>query len=316
MSDDEGDDPLKHDVFIDDDGVMWGQDELGKYKIDDKVWTMNEIRDHPLFMVDMPQDISENPHLMALQAMMYDDQTPEEMAQHMKNQGNEAMKLGASKICLQNALTFYTRGIDMECKDDKLNSVLHSNRAAVSLKMGLHIKVTEDCRKAARLDASNLKAWYRGARGSEALGLAHQGLKFCDGALRIDPKEPDVLRVQKNLESMRESQELAQEEVRNNHREEVKSFKAQGAAVSELLALRGSRLGPLLFDMSMYAMAFGENRQLQCRYRTMVKRDQFPSTGRFFCFTMRATSPTSWRPSTNEPRWRSSCSSCFRRIGQ
>lgn len=40
-----------------------------------------------------------------------------------------------------------------------------------------------------RLDASNLKAWFRGAQASELLGLAEQGLYFCRGALQLDPKE-------------------------------------------------------------------------------------------------------------------------------
>lgn len=71
---------------------------------------------------------------------MYDDQSPEELAEHFRKQGNEAMKLQASKIALLNALTFYTRGLEMDCKDAKLNSVLHANRALVSLKMGEHLK--------------------------------------------------------------------------------------------------------------------------------------------------------------------------------
>lgn len=49
-------------------------------------------------------------------------------------------------------------------------------------------QVVDDCRSAVRLDDSNLKAFFRGAQASEALGLAEQGLKFCQGALKIDPK--------------------------------------------------------------------------------------------------------------------------------
>ena len=48
-----------------------------------------------------------------------------------------------------------------------------------------------------RLDASNLKAWFRGAQASELLGLAEQGLYFCRGALQLDPKESPVF-VNKN----------------------------------------------------------------------------------------------------------------------
>ncbi|CAK9067880.1 unnamed protein product [Durusdinium trenchii] len=247
-------------IFVDDDGNMWGEDELGRYRIDNRVWTWNEIQEHPLFMKDIPsdpRDIDNYPMLTALQSVLYDDQTPEEVAENFRKQGNEAMKFQASKIALMNALTFYTRGIEMECKDAKLNSVLHSNRAAVGLKMGEYLKVVDDCRHAVRLDPSNLKAWFRGAQASEAMGLAEQGLKFCQGALKIDPKEPEVVRVQKQLQVKLESQKDAQAEMRKVDAREKDERKAKASAVESFLQLRGCRLGPVLFDMSMYRMANG-----------------------------------------------------------
>ena len=45
----------------------------------------------------------------ALQSVLYDDQTPEEVAEHFKKQGNEAMKFQASK-CLGE-----TRFMPMSC---------------------------------------------------------------------------------------------------------------------------------------------------------------------------------------------------------
>ncbi|CAL1141219.1 unnamed protein product [Cladocopium goreaui] len=254
-----GESPDQH-VFVDDDGNMWGEDELGRYRIDNRVWTWNEIQEHPLFMKDIPsdpRDIDNYPMLTALQSILYDDQTPEEVAEHFKKQGNEAMKLQASKIALMNALTFYTKGLEMSCKDAKLNSVLHSNRAAVGLKMGEYLKVVDDCRHAVRLDGSNLKAWFRGAQASEVLGLAEQGLKFCHGALKLDPKEPEVLRVQKQLQARLEKDLLAQQEMRQLDKKLKDSRKANASAVESFLQLRGCRLGPVLFDMSMYRMANG-----------------------------------------------------------
>lgn len=260
MADDGEDELPDQNITIDDDGTMWGEDEMGRYKIDDKVWTMNEIRDHPLFMNEIPsdpRDIANYPLLEALQGVLYDDQTPEELAEHFRKQGNEAMKLQSSQIALRNALAFYTRGLEMECKDDKLKSALHSNRALVSLKLGEHIKVADDCRRAVRLDPGNLKAWFRGARASEALGLTEQGLKFCKGALEIDPKEAEVLRVKKQLEQRLVKEEAARADARRQDQDRVKVKQAEGSAVAELLAARGSRLGPVLFDMAMYRLANG-----------------------------------------------------------
>eukprot|EP00933_Yihiella_yeosuensis_P083710 TRINITY_DN97964_c0_g1_i1.p1 TRINITY_DN97964_c0_g1~~TRINITY_DN97964_c0_g1_i1.p1 ORF type:complete len:403 (-),score=101.60 TRINITY_DN97964_c0_g1_i1:110-1270(-) len=252
----EGEDE-KHDVFIDEEGVMWGEDEYGRYKIDDNVWTMNEIRDHPLFMEDMPRDITENPHLVALQSLLYDGQSAEESAEHFKNQGNEAMKFTGSHVALQNALAYYTKGLEMECKDEKLNSVLHSNRAAVSLKLGEWVKCVEDCRIAIRKNSDNLKAYFRAARASEALSLAKQGLLFCDGALKISPKEPDLLRLQKQLLEMKKKQDASAEEMLAKDRKEAEEKAADDAAVVEFLAMRGASLGPLLFDMAMYKLSSG-----------------------------------------------------------
>mmetsp|Transcript_41655 Transcript_41655/g.93273 ORF Transcript_41655/g.93273 Transcript_41655/m.93273 type:complete len:393 (+) Transcript_41655:62-1240(+) len=247
-------------ITIDDDGTMWGEDELGRYRIDNRVWTMNEIRDHPLFMTDVPsdpRDVENYPLLTALQSVLYDDQTPEELAEHFRKQGNEAMKFQASRIALQNALTFYTRGLEMECKDAKLNAVLHSNRAAVGLKLGENLKVVDDCRCAVRLDPQNLKAWFRGAQASEALGLAEQGLTFCRGALRVEPKEPEVLRIQRQLQVLLEKQKKAQQEMRLGDAKLKDAMQASASAVQNALELRGSRLGPALFDLAMYRMANG-----------------------------------------------------------
>ena len=254
-------------ITIDDEGAMWGEDEFGRYRIDNRVWTMNEIRDHPLFMTDVPsdpRDIENYPLLTALQSVLYDDQTPEEIAEHFRKQGNEAMKFQASRIALQNALTFYTRGLEMECKDDKLNSVLHANRAAVGLKLGEHLKVVDDCRAAVRLDAKNLKAWSRGAKASEALGLAEQGLAFCRGALRIEdgsaeakPLLSEVQRLQRNLQELHRKQQTAQKEMRMEDARVKDEMQASASAVRNALELRGSRLGPALFDLAMYRMANG-----------------------------------------------------------
>ena len=63
-----------------------------------------------------------------------------------------------------------------------------------------------------RLDASNLKAWFRGAQASELLGLAEQGLYFCRGALQLDPKESPVF-VNKNQHQLSWNSEDDLEEI-------------------------------------------------------------------------------------------------------
>lgn len=57
------------------------------------------------------------------------------MAENFKNQGNDSFKQG--KKFYKDALVFYTNGIDVGCKDDKLNETLYVNRAAVNLQFGM-----------------------------------------------------------------------------------------------------------------------------------------------------------------------------------
>jgi hypothetical protein len=99
------------------------------------------VCENPLFLTEseMPQNIEENPLLMAIQSLLYDG-TPREVAENFKNQGNEAF---ATKD-YANALEFYNRGIaHLEEKDDEsdssildLYSILLSNRSAVYLEKG------------------------------------------------------------------------------------------------------------------------------------------------------------------------------------
>lgn len=57
-----------------------------------------------------------------------------EVAENFKNQGNECFKQG--KKFYKDALLFYTNGLEVFCKDDKLNETLYVNRAACNLHFG------------------------------------------------------------------------------------------------------------------------------------------------------------------------------------
>lgn len=231
--------------------TKWGEDEHGPYRIDDKVWTMNEIRDHPMFMEDVPSDISDNPDLLALQSLLYDGQSEEEMAEHFRKLGNEAFRVSTNKTSSQNALMAYTKGLEMECKDNVLNSQLHSNRAAVSMRLKEYDKAVDDCRKAIKLDPKNTKAYYRGTKASEALGLTAQAVRFCKGALDLRPDD-ELRQMHKKLQ-----QRLQQEEEQQRSRKAAEDlasteYRVAKSAVQDLLEARGVDLGPILFEVAMY----------------------------------------------------------------
>jgi len=213
----------------------------------------NEIRDHPLFMEDMPRDISDNPHLLAMQSLVYDGQTPEEMAEHFKKLGNDAFRASpATAISFQNALACYTRGLEMESKDKAVNSQLYCNRAAVSLKIKEYEKAVNDCRHALRLEPDNHKASYRAAKASEALGLTSQALAFCVDALRSAAQEKELQDMKKRLSKRLDAEEHGRQEDRKALAKVAEEHQLADLAASAALEKRTVHLGPQLWDITHY----------------------------------------------------------------
>lgn len=58
--------------------------------------TTNYLKNHPLFMKEIPTNIEDYPDLLALQNLFHDD-TPENLARSHKEKGNEHFKKGAGK---------------------------------------------------------------------------------------------------------------------------------------------------------------------------------------------------------------------------
>lgn len=228
-----------------------GIDEFGPYRTQ-RIWSMNEIRDHPLFMEDVPRDIEDNPHLLALQSLIYEDKTQEEVVDHFKNLGNEALKSSNNKVSLQNALLCYTRGLEEECDDKCLKSQLHSNRALVSYRMKEYDKAVNDCRSALQLDPRNMKAYWRATQASEALLLTAQALAFCNEALKISPEENESLKVRNRLQKVLEHENQERDRARQAADRAAKEKSGADSVVQAVLQSRGVRIGPCLFDMSMY----------------------------------------------------------------
>mmetsp|Transcript_38267 Transcript_38267/g.101213 ORF Transcript_38267/g.101213 Transcript_38267/m.101213 type:complete len:385 (-) Transcript_38267:98-1252(-) len=252
MADSDSESEIPHTVTVDENGVKWGEDKFGKYRVEDRVWTMNEIRDHPMFMEDVPSDISDNPHLLALQNLIYDGQTPEQLAEHFRQLGNEAFRSSTNKVSNQNALMAYTKGLEMECKDKSLNSQLHSNRAAVSMRMKANDKAIDDCRRAIELDPKNTKAWFRGAKASEALGITEQGLKFCEGALETSPDDQQLKTLQSKLKKQFAKEQEQHRLRRKAEAAEQAEHSIATSSVKAVLEKRGVQVGPILFDVAMY----------------------------------------------------------------
>ncbi|KAK3818840.1 MAG: hypothetical protein J3Q66DRAFT_312606 [Benniella sp.] len=150
---------------------------------------LEEMQSIPLFMTSLPDDADENPMLQALQSLAYDG-TPEEVAENFKNQGNECFKQG--KASYKDAITFYTKGLDVQCSDKKLNETLYINRAACNLQLGNFRMVLTDCSKALKLNPTNVKALFRSAKALAALEMYTESIDCCTHALKVEPNNQSI----------------------------------------------------------------------------------------------------------------------------
>ncbi|KAG0073435.1 hypothetical protein BGZ89_000025 [Linnemannia elongata] len=187
----------------------WALDETDLHKSMDSV---------PLFMSSLPEDAADNPLIQALQDLAYDG-TPEEVAENFKNQGNECFKQG--KKFYKDALLFYTNGLEVFCKDDKLNETLYVNRAACNLHFGNYRKVLTDCAQALKLNPKNVKALFRSAKALFALEMFPEALDCCEHALLNDPDNQPVKDEQAKIkaefdrrEKIRIEKELREQKIR------------------------------------------------------------------------------------------------------
>jgi hypothetical protein len=100
---------------------------------DDDDEIIANLKQHPLFLQEIPEDPEENELVSAL--MHLDDEgTPEEVAENYKNRGNSEFKKGSYRW--DEAIAYYTLAIQQKGTDKKANSI-YSNRAAVNFNKGL-----------------------------------------------------------------------------------------------------------------------------------------------------------------------------------
>lgn len=131
----------------------------------------------------------------------------------LKELGNAAFK----EVKLDAALNFYMMALEREPSDDTdhhaetgccgwrcerrgcLASTLHTNCAAVFLRMRDFVRAWESAEMALDHDPGNVKALFRGAKAAQALGDVMQAGRLCDRALKLRPLDQGLLALQKDL---------------------------------------------------------------------------------------------------------------------
>jgi len=113
--------------------------------------------------------------------------TQEKTALELKEAGNAAYKSGD----LDTALAHYTEGLSIS-KDEKEQSVLYKNRAAVNLKIEKYDDVISDCDKALELVPRDPKSLFRRAQAYDAQGNVEKAYADARAVQELDPKNKDT----------------------------------------------------------------------------------------------------------------------------
>ncbi|TAQ90045.1 hypothetical protein B7494_g1648 [Chlorociboria aeruginascens] len=175
---------------------------------------LDDLNKSPLFMTNL----EENDDLEALKALAYEG-TPLEVAAGFKERGNESFQ----ERGWVDAKEFYGKGIqvliaevrrrqkgakkengegDVEQEVQGEIKVLEAclvNRAACHLELKNYRSCTLDCASALRINARNVKAFYRSAKALLALDRVKEADDACARGLEIDAENQALLGVAKQI---------------------------------------------------------------------------------------------------------------------
>ncbi|EFN83468.1 tetratricopeptide repeat protein 4 isoform X1 [Harpegnathos saltator] len=154
-----------------------------------------EMDKHPFFMSTAPKPGEElSPLMEGLQQLKYgeDENTPEELANNYKEDGNFNYRHKKYRI----AILSYTEGIKTKCKDKELMAQLYNNRAVAHFMLKNYRSSLNDCKLALSLKQEYPKALLRAATCSFHLKDYDQCIELCDKLLAKAATDKDILKLQ------------------------------------------------------------------------------------------------------------------------
>ncbi|KAM5149087.1 tetratricopeptide repeat protein 4 isoform 1-T3 [Mantella aurantiaca] len=190
----------------------------------------------PMFMKKAPDEVgAENtPEMACLQSILTDN--PEELAAFCKEEGNDHFKEKDYK----KAIEVYTEGIKKSCKDQELNAVLYTNRAAAQFHLGNYRSSLNDAIAARKQKPDHLKAITRGVLCYMEIKNYLEALKWCDEGLRICPTENKLLetrtkadRLQRTAERDARKMKLAERKKQTENNSLLNAIKSRGIRLQE-----------------------------------------------------------------------------------
>lgn len=112
--------------------------------------------EHPLFMDKLPENPEDNPILSSLQNLLYEG-PPDEVAAGFKAVGNQQIALKTKKG-YNEAIKFYTQGLDVQGVSSPVRVQLFGNRAQAQLDLKNYGHALKDCVEALKLAPTDMKA--------------------------------------------------------------------------------------------------------------------------------------------------------------
>ncbi|KYQ56915.1 Tetratricopeptide repeat protein 4 [Trachymyrmex zeteki] len=176
-----------------------------------------EMEKHPFFMKKPPELGDElSPLMEGLQQLKYgeDENTPEELANNYKEDGNFNYKYKKYRL----AILSYTTGIQTKCKDDNLMAQLYNNRAAAHFMLQNYRSCLNDCKLALKFKPQYPKALSRAITCSFYIKDYDQCIDLCDQFLDQSPTDKTILK-------LRSDSVIAKERLQRDKRKQERAKK-------------------------------------------------------------------------------------------
>lgn len=151
---------------------------------------------------------------------------------------------------IKRAIEEYTKAINVPDLDSKLCSVCYANRAQAQLLLKNYGYVISDCKHALRLDSTNVKAMYRGAKAALMLRKFKVAREFCKKGLDLKEKELIADKDVKILEGVLKTIQMEERKDVEGNVEKAKRERSKAneeGRLKKLLENRGVTLGLPLF---------------------------------------------------------------------
>ncbi|XP_078041559.1 DNA polymerase interacting tpr containing protein of 47kD [Augochlora pura] len=162
-----------------------------------------EMEKHPFFMKEPPKPGDElSPLMEGLQQLKYgeDDNTPEELANNYKEDGNFNYKHKKYRL----AILSYTEGIRTKCTDNDIMAQLYNNRAASHFMLKNYRSSLNDSKHALKLKPNYPKVLIRAATCSFHVKDYDQCIQLCDQFLDESPTDKKILSLKAEAVTARE----------------------------------------------------------------------------------------------------------------